>query len=79
MEKAVALDRTDPTRDELLEIVKKIIIQCPKETRGHGANLAGSPLPPESEAIPRFFRNNPEATDHLEQLGALTPILREFF
>lgn len=76
MESAVALDRSDPSRQTVLEIVRKIVEQCPREVRGHASKLAGTSLPPESEAIPRFLRNNPEATDRLEQIGSLKPLLR---
>ncbi len=75
MESAVVLDKADPNRQKLLEIVRKIVEQCPREARGHASKLAGSILPPESEAVPRFFRNNPQATDVLEQSGALESLL----
>lgn len=76
MQSATELDKIDPTRDRLLEVLRKIIGQCPRETRSHVAKIAKTPLPPESEAIPGFFRRNPDETDFLEEVGALTPLLR---
>lgn len=70
------LKADNPNRQELSKVAIDIVINCPKTSRSHTSKIAGTPLPPESEAIPRFFRNNPEATDLLLETGALDSLLR---
>lgn len=76
LQSATEFGSDDPNRDRLLEVLRKIVAQCPRETRSHVSKIAGIALPPESEAIPSFFRKNPQDTDLLENIGALASLLR---
>ncbi len=78
MQASNSLEFGHPDRPKLAEIFIRVVGNCPDQTGTHTKKISDAPKPPESEAIPAFFRRNAseEDVDILEKHGALQELLR---